>query len=265
MVLMANPLILMEVISLSIETRVRESSIKVRDHLIKDNSFIHKLMCCLHQIQVFLVNHQLHTTRHHLHLLFLHVNYATVNVILLLFCGFKPPERSQVSHLWKNKSYHMVLLSIMTKVRILLVLVHIRIILRCLFNHLDILHLNTTSLSNLLCKQCILQYNPLRHPHLIIYLKYGSQILVQQTIWLPIWLTCLWQLLIQLMKPFKLANGEGLLVSHIGKYVINARVKPINLNSMLYVPKLTQNLLFVHRICLDNNCWLIFDTFCLWI
>ena len=40
---------------------------------------------------------------------------------------------------------------------------------------------------------------------------------------------------------------------------------PIKLNFVLYVPKLTQNLLYVHRICLDNNCWLIFDAFCFWI
>lgn len=66
-------------------------------------------------------------------------------------------------------------------------------------------------------------------------------------------------------ETMQTANGEGLLVSHVGKSVINTRVKPINLNSVLYVPKLTQNLLSVHRICLDNNCWLTFDAFCFWI
>ncbi|KAM1762795.1 hypothetical protein ACFX12_005393 [Malus domestica] len=61
------------------------------------------------------------------------------------------------------------------------------------------------------------------------------------------------------------ANGEGLHVSHIGNAVIKPSMHPIKLNSVLYVPKLSQNLLSVHKICLDNNCWLIFDAFCFWI
>jgi hypothetical protein len=39
----------------------------------------------------------------------------------------------------------------------------------------------------------------------------------------------------------------------------------LKLASVLLVPQLTQNLLSVHRLCLDNNCWLIFDAFCFWI
>lgn len=42
-------------------------------------------------------------------------------------------------------------------------------------------------------------------------------------------------------------------------------MQPITLNSIFYVPKLSQNLLSVHRICPDNNCWLIFDAFSFWI
>ena len=61
------------------------------------------------------------------------------------------------------------------------------------------------------------------------------------------------------------ANGECLEVSHIGSTVLKPFIRPIKLNYVLYVPKLTQNLLLVHRICLDNNCWLIFDAFCFWI
>ncbi|KAM1825968.1 hypothetical protein ACFX13_025380 [Malus domestica] len=61
------------------------------------------------------------------------------------------------------------------------------------------------------------------------------------------------------------ANGEGLNISHIGNTVIRTPLQPLKLNSVLYVPKLSQNLLSVHRICLDNNCWLIFDAFNFWI
>lgn len=61
------------------------------------------------------------------------------------------------------------------------------------------------------------------------------------------------------------ANGEGLRVSHVGSTILKTHVHPIKLNSVLYVPKLSQNLLLVHRICLDNNWWLIFDAFCFWI
>lgn len=59
-------------------------------------------------------------------------------------------------------------------------------------------------------------------------------------------------------ETIQLANGEGLPASHIGSTVFNIPkinyVHPIKLNYVLYVPKLTQNLLSVHRIYLDNNC-----------
>jgi hypothetical protein len=61
------------------------------------------------------------------------------------------------------------------------------------------------------------------------------------------------------------ANGEGLIVSHIGHSTITSSLSPIKLNSVLCVPQLTQNLLSVHRLCLDNNCWLVFDAFYFWI
>ncbi|KAM1292162.1 hypothetical protein ACFX2H_018990 [Malus domestica] len=61
------------------------------------------------------------------------------------------------------------------------------------------------------------------------------------------------------------ANGEGLQISHIGSSIIPTPVQPLKLNSILYVPRLSHNLLSVHRICLDNNCWLVFDAYCFWI
>jgi hypothetical protein len=59
-----------------------------------------------------------------------------------------------------------------------------------------------------------------------------------------------------------IANGEGLTVSHIGQSVICSSMSSLKLDSILLVPQLTQNLLSVHWLCLDNNYWLIFDAFC---
>jgi len=61
------------------------------------------------------------------------------------------------------------------------------------------------------------------------------------------------------------ANGEGLTVSHNGHYTINSSISLVKLNYVLCVPQLTQNLLSVHRLCLGNNCWLIFDAFYFWV
>ncbi|XP_070679388.1 uncharacterized protein [Malus domestica] len=66
-------------------------------------------------------------------------------------------------------------------------------------------------------------------------------------------------------KIIQTANGAGLAISHIGSSLLRTPMQPIRLNSILYVPKLSQNLLSVHKICLDNNCWMIFDTFSFWI
>lgn len=61
------------------------------------------------------------------------------------------------------------------------------------------------------------------------------------------------------------AGGAGLSIPHIGSSILHTLIKPLRLNSVLYVPRLTQNLLSVHILCLDNNCWLIYDAFCFWI
>ena len=60
------------------------------------------------------------------------------------------------------------------------------------------------------------------------------------------------------------ANGEGLQVSQVGTSLLRTSHHPLKLNSVLYVPRLSHNLLSVHRLCLDNNCWLIFDAFSFW-
>ena len=66
-------------------------------------------------------------------------------------------------------------------------------------------------------------------------------------------------------ETIQTANGAGLSISHIGSFIIHTRTQKLKLNSVLYVPRITQNLLSVHIICLDNNCWLIFDAFNFWI
>ena len=66
-------------------------------------------------------------------------------------------------------------------------------------------------------------------------------------------------------ETIQTASGAGLSISHIGSSTLHTPLKPLQLNSILYVPSLSQNLLSVHRLCLDNNCWLIYDAFCFWI
>ncbi|KAM2176701.1 hypothetical protein ACFX1Q_035971 [Malus domestica] len=66
-------------------------------------------------------------------------------------------------------------------------------------------------------------------------------------------------------ESIQIANGAALPISHIGHSTLHTPLQSFQLKSVLYVLKLTQNLLSVHRICLDNNCWLIFDAFCFWI
>ncbi|KAM1757600.1 hypothetical protein ACFX11_006838 [Malus domestica] len=61
------------------------------------------------------------------------------------------------------------------------------------------------------------------------------------------------------------ASGEGLQVFHKGSSILQTPFHNLKLNSVLYVPRISQNLLSVHKICLDNNCWLIFDAWCFWI
>ncbi|KAM1352337.1 hypothetical protein ACFX2H_031946 [Malus domestica] len=60
-------------------------------------------------------------------------------------------------------------------------------------------------------------------------------------------------------------SRASLSISHIGSSTLHTSFKPLQLNSVLYVPRLSQNLLSVHRLCLDNNCWLIYDAFSFWI
>lgn len=62
-------------------------------------------------------------------------------------------------------------------------------------------------------------------------------------------------------ETIQTVNGAGLPISHIGSSILHAPIQPLKLNSVLYVSKITHNLLSVHKMCLDSNCWLIFKAF----
>ncbi|KAM2627715.1 hypothetical protein TB2_001133 [Malus domestica] len=66
-------------------------------------------------------------------------------------------------------------------------------------------------------------------------------------------------------ETIQTASGAGLSISHIGSSTLHTPLKSLQLNSVLCVPRLSQNLLSVHQLCLDNNCCLIYDAFCFWI
>jgi histone deacetylase 1/2 len=47
-------------------------------------------------------------------------------------------------------------------------------------------------------------------------------------------------------------NGAGLPISHVGHGTLNTIAKPLNLRNILHVPHITKNILYVHKITLDN-------------
>lgn len=61
------------------------------------------------------------------------------------------------------------------------------------------------------------------------------------------------------------ANCGGLQVSNIGHSTISTSASTMHLKFVLHVLELAQNLISVHRLCLDNNCRLISDVFYFWI
>jgi len=61
------------------------------------------------------------------------------------------------------------------------------------------------------------------------------------------------------------AEGLGLTISNIGSSILNVPHCSLQLKQVLHVPKLSQHLLSVHKLCKDNNCRFICDTFGFWI
>jgi hypothetical protein len=50
-----------------------------------------------------------------------------------------------------------------------------------------------------------------------------------------------------------MASGAGMDISHIGHAVVNTPHHFIQLNNILYVPRLRKNLISVHRLTIDNS------------
>ena len=57
------------------------------------------------------------------------------------------------------------------------------------------------------------------------------------------------------------ADGSGLSISNVGSSILNVPPCSLQLLQVLHVPKLSQHLLSVHRLCKDNNCRFICDAF----
>ncbi|CAL2254172.1 unnamed protein product [Prunus armeniaca] len=54
-------------------------------------------------------------------------------------------------------------------------------------------------------------------------------------------------------------NGEGLNILHIGTSNIPGATSRLTMPSVFHVPQLKANLLSVHQLCKDNNCYIVFD------
>src|SRR4051812_18046517 len=52
-----------------------------------------------------------------------------------------------------------------------------------------------------------------------------------------------------------------MVISHIGHIIVSSPFKNLHLNEILHVHTASKNLLFVHRIALDNNVFLEFHPF----
>ncbi|KAI5323882.1 hypothetical protein L3X38_032955 [Prunus dulcis] len=61
------------------------------------------------------------------------------------------------------------------------------------------------------------------------------------------------------------AGGTGLSISSVGSSSLNTPQCSFQLSKVLHVPKISQHLLSVHRLCKDNNCRFICDAFGFWI
>ena len=48
------------------------------------------------------------------------------------------------------------------------------------------------------------------------------------------------------------ANGKGLTITHSGSTSLPSSSSPLHLNNVLYVPDISQNLLFVSQLCQSN-------------
>jgi histone deacetylase 1/2 len=61
------------------------------------------------------------------------------------------------------------------------------------------------------------------------------------------------------------ADGNGMHISHIGHSVLPTPSSPLHLKNILHVPSASKNLLFIHRLTLDNHVFLEFHPFLFFI
>jgi hypothetical protein len=61
------------------------------------------------------------------------------------------------------------------------------------------------------------------------------------------------------------AGGSSLTISNIGSSILDVPHCSLQLKQVLHMPKLSQHLLLVHKLCKDNNCRFICDAFGFWI
>ena len=60
-------------------------------------------------------------------------------------------------------------------------------------------------------------------------------------------------------KRVIVGSGQSLPINHIGNATLHTKYHNFMLKNVLHVPRISMNLLFVHRFCLDNNCSCHFD------
>lgn len=52
------------------------------------------------------------------------------------------------------------------------------------------------------------------------------------------------------------ANGAGMVITHIGRSIVNTPSRPLYLNNILYVPNANKNLISAYRLMVDNSAFL---------
>jgi hypothetical protein len=57
------------------------------------------------------------------------------------------------------------------------------------------------------------------------------------------------------------ASGAGMDINHIGHAIVNTPYRPIQLKNILYVPMTKKNLIFIHRLTIDNSIFIELHTF----
>ncbi|KAI4371715.1 hypothetical protein MLD38_010035 [Melastoma candidum] len=57
-------------------------------------------------------------------------------------------------------------------------------------------------------------------------------------------------------------NGHRLQIAHVGQTVLGSQTKPIILNQVLHTPNLSQHLVSVSKLCVDNNVVIEFNSDC---